>query len=124
MDMIDDDKIKSNGDNTVFLLNPCVRRSNKNDEEIVFNQIDHNTSSGDDENQSSSTNKSNDSDSSGSKLTTDLMGPTQINSRVQLVVQRWGNVAPVAPVHFLMKILESRGYDSKRITAMDSEYRR
>ena len=55
---------------------------------------------------------------------TKVTGCYQIDERVNLVVQRWGNVSAIAPDLFLLKLLEARGYETRRISAMDSSYRR
>ena len=55
---------------------------------------------------------------------TNVTGCYQIDDRVHLVVQRWGNVSAIAPDLFLLKLLEARGFETRRISAMDSSYRR
>lgn len=49
----------------------------------------------------------------------DPWSPYQINNRVQMVLEKWGNLAPMRPDIFLFKLLESRGYDPSVIPARD-----
>jgi hypothetical protein len=49
----------------------------------------------------------------------DPWSPYQINNRVRMVLEKWGNLAPMRPDIFLFKLLESRGYDPSVIPARD-----
>jgi hypothetical protein len=66
-------------------------------------------------------------DSRGLKLPVnyhDPWGPFQVQGRVNMVIQRWGNVSPISPNSFLLKLLESRGYSTDSSLAIESSYRR
>ena len=54
----------------------------------------------------------------------DLHGPLQVQSRVEIVLHKWGPVEPINPELFFFKLLASRGYNSELIPALASQYNR
>lgn len=50
--------------------------------------------------------------------------PFQITSHVEKVVSRWNKVSPIPPDQFLIRLLNSRGYDTCLIPALESPFRR
>ena len=54
----------------------------------------------------------------------DPHGPLQVTKKVKMVIHRWGPVEPINPERFFLKMLLSRGYATKMIPALQSEYRR
>lgn len=54
----------------------------------------------------------------------DPHSPLQVNKKVKMVVHRWGPVEPINPERFFLKMLLSRGYATKMIPALTSQYRR
>ena len=62
--------------------------------------------------------------SSLSDTSTNPSSPYHISTRVKMVMQKWGNVQPIAPQEFLIKILEARGHPTHSIPAMKSAFRR
>lgn len=54
----------------------------------------------------------------------DPHSPQQVNKKVKMVVHRWGPVEPINPERFFLKMLLSRGYATKMIPALTSQYRR
>lgn len=54
----------------------------------------------------------------------DPHSPLQVDTKVKMVVQKWGPVAPINPERFFLKMLLSRGYSSNMIPALTSQYRR
>lgn len=54
----------------------------------------------------------------------DPHSPSQVSKKVKMVVHRWGPVEPINPERFFLKMLLSRGYATKMIPALTSQYRR
>lgn len=54
----------------------------------------------------------------------DPHSPLQVTKKVKMVVHRWGPVEPINPERFFLKMLLSRGYATKMIPALTSQYRR
>jgi hypothetical protein len=54
----------------------------------------------------------------------DPHSPLQVSKKVKLVIQKWGAVEPINPERFFLKMLLSRGYPTKMIPALNSQYRR
>jgi len=54
----------------------------------------------------------------------DPYGPILVPERVKLVVQKWGSIIAISPDKFLARLLNTRGYSSEMIPAMQSQYRR
>lgn len=54
----------------------------------------------------------------------DPHGPTQVGRKVKMVINKWGPVEPINPERFFLKMLLSRGYETKMIPALTSQNRR
>jgi hypothetical protein len=54
----------------------------------------------------------------------DPHSPSQVSKKVKMVVHKWGPVEPINPERFFLKMLLSRGYATKMIPALTSQYRR
>lgn len=54
----------------------------------------------------------------------DPHGPTQVGRKVKMVTNKWGPVEPINPERFFLKMLLSRGYETKMIPALTSQNRR
>jgi len=50
--------------------------------------------------------------------------PLRMHLNVALTIQKWGAATAIAPCEFLTKLLSKRGYNSKNISALNSQYRR
>ena len=53
----------------------------------------------------------------------DPHGPQQVTRKVKMVIHKWGNVEPINPERFFLKMLLSRGYSTKMIPAMVSQHK-
>lgn len=47
-----------------------------------------------------------------------IYNPSEVQKRVKIIVQRWGRVVPIDPEIFLLRILESRGYETEFVSAI------
>ena len=54
----------------------------------------------------------------------DPRGPLLVQHYVNLWIQKWHNVTPIKPDHFLMKIFQSRGYCCDKIKPTCTNYAR
>ena len=54
----------------------------------------------------------------------DPHGPTQVGRKVKMVINKWGPVEPINPERFFLKMLLSRGHETKMIPALTSQNRR
>lgn len=55
----------------------------------------------------------------------DLHGPLEVQKSVELVLYKWGpRIEVINPETFLLKILESRGYNCELVPALTSKYNR
>jgi hypothetical protein len=50
--------------------------------------------------------------------------PHKMQENVMMTIQKWGAVSAIPPAEFLSKLLGKRGYSSKTIPALKSQYRR